>query len=423
MIVLLVLVAIIVWQLSHVPRIELRGLVSVVLLIFGVQLVFAILHQGDMALLGISEYGSDPLYYWNDVVRVFEGTQDVFEPQALLFKWFSFAIVSTSPAPSILLVRIGNILLLLSSLIVVYQFLRRHQVSPRVALWVLLMSGLNGIVIWTTIRHLKDIFFVTLTIWYVAILDIAFRRTRYTWVWVGLFAFIFYQAMLLIRPWGFLVVLILPIAMWLSFERQYRYRFIVVLIALLPLILIFPKLNATINYASIVSVFDFRRGILGLVGAIFSMDMVLGIGRFLVGPGPLLSAFGNERFLYSTMVSNILIFAGSLLWWFHLPRVFVLAVRVKGKVLFIRRMLPFLILAILTLFVYVIAYGGVAEVRFRAMLYIYTYPLLGYMIAQSAKDTAIRRANTKTLTWLAIVVFIPAALLVSWWELSNTTFK
>ena len=423
MIVLGALLALIVWQLSRVPRVELRGLALVVVLIFGVQFFFALLHQADMALIGIPEYGSDPLFYWNDVVRVYEGTQEEFTPQAVLFKWFSFAIVLTSFTPGILLVRVGNILLLLSSLIVVYQLLRRNQVSPRVVLWVLLMSGLNGIVIWTTIRHLKDIFFVTLTIWYIAIIDVTLRRTRHSWVLLGVFAFIFYQAMILLRPWGFLIVLILPIAMWLSFERNHRYRFVVVLLALVPLIFILPKLTATIQYASIVSVFEFRRGILGLAGAILSMDMVLGIARFLVGPGPLLAAFGNERFLYSTMVSNILIFAGSLFWWFHLPRIFVLAVRAKGKVLFVKRMLPFLILAIMTLFVYVIAYGGTAEVRFRAMLYLYTYPLLGYMIAQSAKDTAIRRANTKTLTWLAIAVFIPAALVASWWELINTTFK
>lgn len=432
MLVLVALAVLLVWQIWITSRSERRNLSLVVGGVLLVNLLFAVLHRVTLAGTGEPEYGSDPLIYWQDVLAVVEARQDTFSPYATTFKWFSALIQWTSPFNSILLTRMGNILVFGNTLVLIHGFLRRLEVTPRWSNWTVLLTGLNGIVVWTVIRHDKEPVYWFILFAFIVGLDLSMRRFKNApillFASMAVVTFVAHFLLDNIRVWGYFLAWIIPPTMWLfrgMFPRRLWMRSLAAAAVLIVPALLAAELASsgsgafqTQSYVAIASRRDVD-GPLDLIRVVLSLSFLIQLSIFVSGPGPLLALFGHDRFLFTTTLGNVLIFAGSLVWWFHLPRLAVLAFwRPKRETLV--SMAPLLTALVVTILILVVAFGGTGDTRNRASMYVLLYPVLGllnYRFSQLSKE---QKSSTRVAVLAGTILFITMALSASILELLFT---
>jgi hypothetical protein len=422
MLILALLLALNVALLRLVQQNERKRIVSALLIIFVVNIVFAILHQMDQFIAGKSEYGSDALNYWNDVLRIVDGRADETGKYAESFKWYSAAIQVTSPFTSIFLTRIGNILLLTATLTIIYSTLRTVNVSARWATYSLLLIGLNGIVIWATIRHQKEPLMWLMTtglLWaiYFGLYKIT-RNVLLQWLMLVVSAAIFAVVIETIRVWGYFLALIVPPMSWLlgpGLPRRWIIRVgITAALLAIPIVVAADLSRIYIGIASGREIDSFW----DLASQMLTPGFAIDVTRLVVGPGPVMAMFGNERFVITTNLGNVLIFAGSLMWWILLPQLVMLSFSRKSLPM-LRAMAPYIFSAIVMILVLAFIFGGTTETRNRATIYIFLIPVFAYirsnLVHIQANDN---RHLHRNIVWVTSA-FITMAAIFSFIELNG----
>lgn len=424
MLVILLLANFIVVSLLSCKSGERVKLSWLIILIGLVNLGFAAIHQLTLSLDGRPEYGSDALGYWNEVISVVSDRASAFSHESLLFKKFSYWICITSYGPHILLVRLGNICLMLLSLILVYKIMRHFEISPIYCLWAVGMIGLNGIVIWMVIRHLKDSIFCFLVVLYLWIIVKNIRGGIIGFIAVALSSVIFSGMIRTIRPWGFALAILLPTLIFAA--NAGRKKNILLLGAVVAGLFLFNgSIGRNVNYLALFVRSITKAKIVEIEGAdsqnavsqrLSPKTLTMAVARYLIGPGPWNGILGHLRFRYTTTLGNILIFFGALVWWYHFSYFGAVCLLNRGKLLN-RSMIGFLTVALSMLALYSFVYLGGMETRFRATLYVFTYPVFG-MIRSSYLEHLLPLAHRqKSEVFLFVSVFFVIASLSSYLEL------
>ncbi|MFN6992391.1 MAG: hypothetical protein ACK4MM_06685, partial [Fervidobacterium sp.] len=322
-----------------------RKVVQVVLfIVFFWSMFWLVLLQLELAHYSPDgTYGSDARYYYEKMVETSKNQKFWPEPGTLTPGYVAFGtlILRFSPNLSVIWVKFGNIGLFLITLVLTFHLLRSWNVSKQISLYITLLIGTNGIILWMVIRNLKDTMFLMLTILIIAYTKYVFteKRNKFTifrfLLFFGVFLTIF-QLLKSIRPWGAywgVMTLTASIMETLFFGKNTdlkMHRKVTVLFLLIGLVFVlgfnFTPEKVFFDYDILI---DYAENHGGIVQFSFS-NLLLAFTRFLIGPGPIRGIFGWEVFLHTTTVGNILITLGAVVWWFYLPIV-ILAVFSKSR--------------------------------------------------------------------------------------------
>jgi hypothetical protein len=424
LLVLIILTAVLFFGLFYIlPRKHFKSLLWNLIIIGIWSVTWLLLFQYELILTGSTTgtYGSDATYYYEAMHAGYfsnNPSQVISAYYNQLYIWFGIILLKTSPFFSIIWVKLGNIVLLLYIISMIYLVLYRAGVPRRIITFVCLFAGLNGIVTWMCIRNLKDTLFLFLLVGNCFLATnyyFSFKKWKRNKKIIYLFILLAISAVLptilrdirqwaYIIPWLILICLLLKILMDnKSFKRLFPILGIGA-VFLLPIIV--PAMIGTdviINFKSYASTIGLgaRTG-LSLVSGIF-----VGFLRFIIGPGPFRAMMGNDIFLVTTNIGNMLIFLGSLMWWLVLP-LMVLRMRelfgITIKEIII--VAPFL----LYVFIYIYVYQGSVETRFRAVLYIISMLLWGLTYAYY--KPLKHRANNSQLAYIvcALLVFLSGTI-------------
>lgn len=322
------------WLIRALPLKQLNNLLGILLMTGVWSVTWLLLLQFELAVTGSTTgtYGSDATYYYEAMYAGYfsdNPTQAISAYYNQLYIWFGIIILKTSPFFSIIWVKIGNILLLLYVISMIYLMLYQKGAPRQVTNFVCLFSGLNGIVTWMCIRNLKDTLFLFLLV-FTCYLAFDFYR-KYTSKKPGVNILRFLMLIVLfiifshcfqnIRQWAYIIpwLILISLLVRIILNNKFPNKYILILgvgIVLLLSIIYFiiggDVMNYFRTYASVSGLGD-RTGF-GLISG-----LVISLLRFIIGPGPFRAIMGNDVFLVTTNIGNTLIFLGSLMWWLVIP--------------------------------------------------------------------------------------------------------
>jgi len=356
-------------------------------------------------------YGSDARYYYEAMRSTIEAGK--WWPQAGTltpgYVAFGTFVLNTSPGDSVVWVKLANVGLLLISLVFAFYILHSWGVSKKVANFIIILAGTNGIVTWMAVRNLKDTLFLFLTLAMISGMKffLSDEHSIATFLRVSgilLIDLVCAWALEMIRPWGMYWAsgIIVAVVIELLFKKELKLKiskslfFGTLALTLALTVWLLTSYQAAIQDFFVLIDFAGRSG--GLVGSTV-IDIIVAIPRFLIGPGPIRAIFGWEAFQVTTSIGNILIVLGAFMWWLFLP-VLILAI-LKGPYYWLRYS-SVLIPLVVFLGVYSFAYSGSVETRFRAIVYILS--LIG---TAPYIDSAIKQRNAgRFLVYVGIALVV-----------------
>jgi len=332
-------------------------------------------------------YGSDARYYFmsmKEAVSSSNSLETAMEFLAPGYVLFGTLILLTSPDDSVVWVKIGNILLFLLCLSIIFKINIDRGAPKKLSIYSLLLIGLNGTITWMVLRNLKETMFLFLILLQILFLNSTinrfFKKFRYTYFWIAFFfgTIICSYFLQLLRPYGSLFAIILSIATLfkLAFEvkknnMRKKFKFA---IRASYMILIVGSISAIVLYGDWWwNYFLAYTDLYGMGSPLNNLiAFPLKLGNFMLGPGPVRTAFQlfeEDIFVASAFTGDILIFFGSILWWIVLGYIIVLLIRSLSYDM-LGKTFDILIPIVLIAFLYSITYGGSSDTRQKAMVYV-----------------------------------------------------
>ncbi|MFN3691744.1 MAG: hypothetical protein ACK4R7_02520 [Fervidobacterium sp.] len=360
-------------------------------------------------------YGSDARYYYSEMVSSIKADRILPQRGTLSPGYVAFGniVLYTSPNVSVVWVKLANIGLLLLTLEIGFYILFLWKVSKKVAQFLIILAGTNGIVTWMVVRNLKDTMFLFLSFIVIAgtkiLLDSKIRNLNLSKLVLGLSLLAGGTYLLrLVRPWGYYFAFATIVAVLVEFIGNYKYITkskifgIPSLLLLILCLIIFSQLqNALKDYEILLDFAESWR---------YTMEfnlftLVQELGRLFVGPGPIRPIFGWDVFLHTTTFGNVLITLGAIVWWIYLP--VLLFALIAGPKYWIEHA-SFLIPLLVFSFVYSFTYSGTADTRFRAVIYIMSFILTGpyfqKFLKENTKEYYLRYLLASAFVWLYGIV-------------------
>jgi hypothetical protein len=356
-------------------------------------LILLLLLTFELKLYGTenADYGSDANYYWNAFLNVLDGISPNNFLAPNYVRWGAF-VLFLSIDKSIIWVKLSNILLysLSTNLLMVIFYNRMSSVFKKGSNILFTFFALNGIIIWTVIRNLKETFFLFIIISEIYLLDILLRKRIVNYIKILLFLiFIYFYFILLngLRPMGGLFSFFIFLGVYLNKNNQLAFNsknqlnkntiiLLIIFILLFIFYFIYSKFTLILSFQKLFMEKDILASETSEKFNIFSYPIY--ILRFLLGPGPFRSLrqlLYKDIFLVSTRVGDMLIFIGSFIWWLEL--VFVLYKTIKNINLLRnwKYFYDFLFLCITITIAYSFIGGGTGDTRLRSMIYFLSMPL------------------------------------------------
>jgi len=347
-------------------------------------------------------YGSDETSYYKWMILIKNGDANPSQFPAPLYNLIGGLILKISIIESVVIVRIFNVLMFSISLNLLFVILKRRFAeylknnTLRFKLLYILMA-LNGIVVWTAIRNLKDILFISLIIILIYLTEatLFFKNDKIkfsTLLILYIFMFFLFQNM---RPFGGILVIIIALSIYLmrtliNGRGIMSFRFLKKRSFLLLLIIVGIVIG--IRFIDFDMLSAFRKQIytpMEIVGNTLLIT-ILEFFRFILGPGPFNSLqqiiIGNV-FVVSTKLADFLIFFGAIQWWLVLSFSFIKMLndpRFMKKI--IKISFDFFIITLFIVGTYTFVYGGTGDTRLRAIMYVTSYGLIIPFLAISRKN-------------------------------------
>ena len=336
---------------------------------------------------GTGLYGTDDSFYW-DNIKTMLGVDNISWrglPGGLyIYVGYLANIEGVFPSP--IWTQLINIQLLVCSYIITirifYLYSQKDQIQARIFARHLLPVYCNGIVVWTAIRNMKDILFVFLWIILMLIYESSFgknRRIKHFFLsgfFVGIVSFLSQwvrQESLIIVGGSFVLFLFFRSAELLPRRIALGIISIFCLGVAASIILEEYERIVTVFGAHIRLNASSRSGIEKFVGSNILIQYIASPFRFILGPGPIRALnqliFGDV-FETSTSTGDILIFIGSVQWWYFLSKILIRCQRglVMFKIIWDLREAVFLACAFLT--TYAVIYMGTGDTRHRSTMYL-----------------------------------------------------
>ena len=347
--------------------------IYVIALLF--QIILFIVYRYELYKLNMEVYYSDATDYWNATLSILNGRttaqyNGVFYYTCALVQLLSpFIWAGWNNLFNIMCINISILLVVIS----MYEYLKKDNINikltTRQVLLYSILNLFNPLIYYSLMRNLKDAEFLLLTV-YVAYDFCKFVCSNNYKHIILYFVRLFICSILLfgIRPWGFLIGFIPVILLFFRSEKRVKKKISIILIILTTFMIfaLYHKISSTlIIWVPVVINSALKRGF---------FQTVLGIFKLILGPGPVRSLFGEEYFTFYIKSGNYMCMIGSLIWWFEFLIFLFPSIRLtlKNKKNSIKPLLNSFLLVFLLLFftIYVMQYGGSAEIRFRGVLYV-----------------------------------------------------
>lgn len=365
---------------------------------FMFELVLLLLYRLDLLSLNRNVYYSDAETYWKNTLELINYGQSAGY-NALYYK-ICYYLQMSSPFIWVGWNNLLNITCINFSIVFIVYSLTNFEINnenddelyKKIKL-LLILTMFNPFIIYSLMRNLKDALFMAYVLFIAFILNRAISKNNIVFSLITyLFFSISIYTMIQLRPWGFIIPLIaiiyLTIYLLINLINKIKKEFeinrvkiilflILTLVALIFVSFIlcfkvFPHVIATLR-VWIPSVMDslMQRNLI---------SMLLGFFKFIVAPGPLRSLFGNKYFIHYTNSGNIMCCIGQIMWWFSIIIILsnvIISIKDKKTNFDIKKhFCNFIsIITFIYIVIYVIQYGGTAEIRLRAVMYIFVFSI------------------------------------------------
>ena len=352
-----------------------------------IQSIWLILYRTNLSYIGREVYFSDAEAYWNATKKLLLG-ETIIEYNRL-YIYICYFIQKTSPLIWVGWNNIFNILCIDLTVTMIINIAYKNAKCKDIKKITLLMfyTLYNPLIIYSLMRNLKDALFLLMITLIGYLLELNIYKKIVNCIPFLAFLIISIPILYNIRPWGFLISIV---ALLLFINERYNMKNTKRNIQKLGILIVatvmcfiaykkIPIINSTLNmWVPIVLKSSTTRSV---------FDNVLGIAKLFVGPGPIRSMFGNNYFMFTTSLGNIMSTIGAIVWYWELSR-FIAGIKspikkVRNTNIFIKYMIITIILYIL---IYVMQYGGSTELRFRGVLYI-IISTIGFGICEIKNDS------------------------------------
>lgn len=390
------------------------------------ELILLLFYRLDLLSLNRNVYYSDAETYWKNTLELINyGQSDGYN--ALYYKICYYLQIS-SPFIWVGWNNLFNITCINFSIVFVVYSLTNFEFNKendaelyRKIKLLLILTMFNPFIIYSLMRNLKDALFMVYVLFIAFILNKAINKNNIVFSLITyLFFSISMYTMIQLRPWGFIIPLIaiayltiyLIINLIKKVKKEFqinRLKIILILIFVLVALIfvsfvlcfkIFPHVIATLR-VWIPSVMDslMQRNLI---------SMLLGFFKFIVAPGPLRALFGNKYFVHYTGSGNIMCCIGQIMWWLSIVIIlsnFIISIKNKKTNFKIKNhFCNFIsIITFIYIVIYVIQYGGTAEIRLRAVMYIFSFSI--FFSIFSINDYKCNKKIYNVVSILSILCF------------------
>jgi len=437
-ILLLMLPHIALWLLHKPLR---RPLLLISAIVIAWSIFWAAIMLFELDLLNQETYGSDAQAYFEQARKIAQGVSSSEALPGEGYILFNAWVLKFSPTQNFIWIVLTSIELysLTANLlfILIAQRLKTFIKLRKKHLAMFLILYCNGIILWTTLRGLKE----TMLILLLVLAMYAFymiRRTRSLFLKAGLLMSAVFLALEMseirvgMQYTTFLVFAGSIIVYWFvrrlaTPECFYRYRFfyrdmllmafVLGVVSAIVVYLLRSPIRSAVNYvlvyeqlsrATFGQSFESNLGPGGLLG------YLLATFRFILGPGPI-RAFQqivySNVFVASIKTGDILILLGATQWWLTLFLSFVHWLRCWKDTRPFWLSLDFILVLLLHVGTYTFVYAGSGDTRHRAVMYILAIPLQVYLYACASSKSVLypNRTQMVRLTGIRLSQSIPSA--------------
>ena len=359
----------------------------------------SLIHYTELMVLGQNTYGSDAEFYWRNAIS----GNDISALPASGYIYLERLITgaSTNHFIWVILFNVQLYVFICCQLLIICldatcENLNQANLFNQL---LFLFLVLNGILLWTVVKGVKETFFLFLTVQPIFFTrQLVKKRTiRVISILIVILCLLNVNSIKM----GYVYIAIIGIFLSFRIEKiinkgerlslktlfyldKQRKMWPTIFLITCIILIFWSQIFYAFKYFLIYKDFVQETGITSG----FS-NPILDFFRFFLGPGPIRSfkqiIFGNI-FIASSKVGDILIFFGSLQWWLSI--FIVLYVIILKKVRFWSICLIFFDFFFLTLthiVTYVIVYGGTGDTRHRAVMYFLLIPLIYYAVGTNRK--------------------------------------
>lgn len=324
-------------------------------------------------------YGSDALYYYQTSLDFMEdkSSSNILAPAFIYYQSTILSFIPYSSHELFIIVNVIIYIFLIGRLRFSFEDLYGIKYSNYFLLFVF-----NGVIIWALLRGMKEsLIFFTLSLVFIACTFEGrvslFKRFL---ALMALLFFIYIHA--LIKPQGELFAIAVVLLALIMIRTGFIFIVLCTFLSL-SLIAIFLSLFSDLFFLqSIIAHQQLSAIEQGIeIDNFTTFDYVLAPFRFILGPGPFksfLQLVYGDLFVASTKFGDVLIFFGSVVWYFFLYRMFriyILVFSYKVKFRYTFSECIFFSYMLLYLFSYSVSYFGTGDTRHRAILYFCALPL------------------------------------------------
>jgi len=323
--------------------------------------------------------GSDSFYYYNTALFLLKNPEYLlkfFNKFAGGYIIFCYFILKTSFFHSPVLIKIANLLLFSNIIVLLYSFLNYIKLSKKNIWLALILISINGSIIWTNIRILKDILFVYLAFEVIYSFIICIEKYKY----VNLVKIIFILYWIShIRPYSQYLLLIIIIYMFFMKYLTKKNKTFKIAFYILLFFLLIVLITIQANYFQIIIKQElYYSNITAMIGAesvkskvisFFNKPLYirvpLGIIRFVLLPTPV----GILQMQETYFIHKMLILSSSTIWFmifFYIFLYFLFYYNAKNT----KWLKPLIFFSLAIILSYSFLYMGSAEARTRISMYI-----------------------------------------------------
>jgi len=341
-----------------------------IIIFLAFQLVALMIYRLELNALDLEVYYSDSAVYWDTTKKLLEGYK--YTTWNMGYVYYCYFIQKLSLFISPIFINISNLLLINLSILNICLLMNKENINKKNIKLFYFITMINPLVWYSLFRNLKDGLFLYLTTIIVFLVYKIFNENegKHKKILYLLILVIFTLYITTVRAWGFLItILLLGFSIFNKFKTKFKLtpKNIIMLILsigtfIVALYILLFKLNYMYKlemWMPIVLENGQARGII---------NILLGMVKIIIGPGPIRSIFGKEYFMFYTITGNVMSFIGAILWWLSLGILVSKTLLKNNNKNTIANLFGLVVLTFLV--IYAMQYGGSLELRFRGVIYI-----------------------------------------------------
>lgn len=357
------------------------------------QFIILLLYRYELNIKNMVVYYSDATYYWENTLNYLNnGFVDSYN---IGYVFYSVLIEFLSPSISVVWINISNLLLLILSVIFITILMLDENIRKKNIMYFNYTIMLNPAIHYSLLRNLKDSLFLFLTIF---TLFIVYKHQKLKLRWLNEIFYIILIIMFItlktIRPWGFII----PIILFGIAKFNNKKINIKNIIILLSLLLLCVFLLNKLGYLKIITIWvevlknRFNFSIFKILTAPINM---------ILGSGPIRPIFSEIYFAYSLKTAEIFLSLGYFIWWLILPY---LINNIKIRNISLLSKLLWIIIIIFVV-IYSLAYGGSIESRLTSVLIVLFSAAIFSNNFNHRKDILLRYSFVFIILFLGGIIF------------------